>query len=100
MRGNPLETVHHTALTSIAATLGAAFSSWGEQVLVPRAGERGAGVSVAGYTPSGANTHGAGRGTPLAVMLMGTRETERQTVTHRNTTSGEKKRGSSRETAG
>lgn len=62
------------ALTSIAATLGAALSSWGEQALVPVAGERGAGVSVAGHTPSGANTHSAGRGTPLAVML---REPER-----------------------
>lgn len=70
------------ALTSIAATLGAALSSWGEQALVPMAGERGAGVSVAGHTPSGANTHSAGRGTPLAVMLW---EPERRTVTHRNT---------------
>lgn len=58
-----------SALTSVAATLGAALSSRGEQTLVPGAGEGGAGASAAGYTPSGANTHGAGRRTPLAVML-------------------------------
>lgn len=58
-----------SALTSIAATLGAALSSRGEQTLVPGAGERGAGARAAGNTPSGANTHGAGRRTPLAVVL-------------------------------
>lgn len=48
-----------SGLTSITATLGAALSSWREQALVARAGERGAWESVAGYTPSGANTHSA-----------------------------------------
>lgn len=80
-----------TALTSVAATLGTALSGWGERALVPRAGERRAGVRGAGGAPSGADAHGAGRGTPLAVVLRSS-ETEGQTVTPGHATSrGEKK---------
>lgn len=89
-----------SALTSIAATLGAALSSRGEQTLVPGAGERGAGASAAGYAPSGANTRGAGRRTPLAVVLW-VPEKQRDRQSHIETQpAGEKKRGRSRETAG
>lgn len=56
-------------LTSAASTLGAALSSWSERALVCGAAEGGAGSGGAGHTPSGANAHQTGRGTPLAVVL-------------------------------
>lgn len=60
------------------------------------AGERGAGVSIAGDTPPGAKTDSAGRRTPLAVMLWGTGETHSSTQKYNQRA---QKRGGSRETA-
>lgn len=63
-------------LTSSAATLGAALSSWGKQALSRRAAERGAGPGATGHAASGADAQRAGRGAPLAVVLQG-RETKK-----------------------
>lgn len=60
-------------LTSVVATLGAALSSRGEQALVRRAAQRGAGLGAAGHAPPGAFAQRAGRGAPLAVVLKETK---------------------------
>lgn len=56
------------ARLSVASTLGAALPGRGEEAVIPRAGERWAGQSAAGHTPSGADTQRTGRRTPLTVV--------------------------------